>query len=58
MTQKQMKKGVQVVDRWWPWYTGVITWVGRTRYKVTWLNTGRVMVYDKDHIQFLEVERG
>ena len=43
----------RVFDKWWPWRTGVVIKVCKTRLHVRWLDNGEIWKYDKAHMKFL-----
>ncbi|KKM72560.1 hypothetical protein LCGC14_1419370 [marine sediment metagenome] len=55
MKISEIRVGDKVSDRWWPWEVGTVRKVFKTRVRIRF--SGRVMTYDKAHIQFLEKEK-
>ncbi len=53
MKLPQVKIGLQVFDRWWPWRIGVIVKKSRTRVWVQF-SPSEVTRFDFAHLQFLE----
>jgi hypothetical protein len=59
MKQSEIKKDVCVKDRWWPeWGIGKIIKKLKTRcyiqFSTAYSNNGKILIYDKDHYQFLQ----
>lgn len=48
-----IKKGMRVSDRWWPWSVGTVAEVLKTRVRIQF--GSEVVTYDAQHVQFLEV---
>ena len=47
------KVGMEVYDSWWPWKSGTVCEVLKTRIKVC-MSEG-IVTYDKGHLQFLRI---
>lgn len=57
MKFEDIKRGMKVYDRWWPWRLGVITCVLKTRVHVQFSDRDAHTIYDKTHCQFLEKDK-
>ena len=55
--RNEIKKGMRVHDRWFPWLAGTVKKVLKTRVKIRFDDDNMDVVYDIPHLQFL-VEEG
>ena len=55
MKFSDLKTGMIVYDKWYPWENGIVTKILKTRVKIKFSNQG-IITYDKSHVYFLEKE--
>ena len=58
MKFSDLKVGMKVYDRWWPWQVFIVAAVLKTRARLRRGATERIQVYDRAHVQFLEPAQG